>query len=124
MSCFPGWPYAAKGVVQHEFDTDHLNIWLTFTFPMNQTVMPDLSKWVVKCDGIEKTVTSSVWQDAFTLLLIVPEVSADPNRVLLAYKGPGPEVWLASDPARKTLEIMWQKQWEPWGPILSLDITT
>jgi hypothetical protein len=119
-----GWPYAAKAAIQHEFDTDHLNVWLTFRFTMNQLVKPANSKWHVYADSVEKAVTVSAWQDAYTLLLTVPDVGSQPARVLVEYDGPGPETWAANDPNRETLEITWTKQWEPWGPILSLDITT
>lgn len=123
ISCLP-WPYAAKAVIQHEFDTDHLNIWLTFRFSMNQTVKPANTKWIVTIDSVVKDVTASAWQDAYTLLLTVPDIVSQPNRVLVKYDGPGPETWSPDDPDRETLEISWQKQYEPWGDILSLDITT
>jgi len=109
----PGWPYAAKAVIQHEFDTDHLNIWLTFRFAMDQLVKPPDGLWIVKVDGVEKAVSASAWQDAYTLLLTVPDVLALPDRVLVEYTGPN-----------ENLRITWHKQWELWGPILSLDITT
>jgi hypothetical protein len=118
------WPYAAKFLVQHEFDTDHLNIWLTFHLSMNQTVKPLDEKWICYVDTVEKPVTVSAWQDAYTLLLTVPDIASAPNRVLLKYAGPGPVVYDPADPERKTLEISWHKQYEPCGPILSLDITT
>jgi len=124
MINYPGWPYAAKSVIQHEFDTDHLNIWLTFRFGMNQLVMPNLSKWTVKVDDTVKAVAASDWQDAFTLLLTVPTVSALPDRVLVSYAGPGPTVYLPTNPNRKTLEISRNKQYEPWTEILSLNVTT
>lgn len=118
------WPYAAKPVIQHEFDIDHLNLWLTFQLPMNQNVMPDLSKWTAYLDTVAKTISASAWQDAYTLLLTVSDIGSLPDRVLLKYDGPGPDVWLPNDPTRKTLEISYHKQNEPFGPILSLDITT
>jgi hypothetical protein len=118
------WPYAAKAIIQHEWDTDHLNIWVTFWWAMNQTIKPLDTKWIVKVDNVEKPVSVSAWQDAWTLLLTVPNVLSAPSRVLLEYKGPGPETYNPADPNRKTLEITWTKQWEPWGPILSMDITT
>jgi hypothetical protein len=124
MYRFPGWAYAAKAIIEHEFDTDHLNVWLTFQYPMNQTVKPADSKWIVKVDGVEKLISSSAWQDAYTLLLTIPDIASLPDRVLVEYAGPGPTTWAPDDPLRETLEISWQKQWEPWGPILSLDITT
>lgn len=110
---FPGWPYAAKAVIQHEFDTDHLNLWVTFRHAMDQTVKPSNDLWLCTADDVLKPVSASVWQDAYTLLLTVPNVGALADRVLLEYDGPDPN-----------LRITWNKQWEPWGPILSLDITT
>jgi hypothetical protein len=118
------YPYAAKATIEHEFDTDHLNIWLTFPLSMNQNVKPANSKWIPSLDGIEKIVSTASWQDDYTLLLVVSGISALPDRVLLKYNGPGPTVWQSDDPARETLEISWHKQYEPWGPILSLNITT
>lgn len=118
------WPYAAKAIIEHEFDTNHLNIWVTFRFamrietiPPGETdpvpVMPPLELWLCYVDDVEMPVTASAWQDAWTLLLTVPEVEGLPDRVLLAYDGPDED-----------LRIRWTKQWEPWGPILSLDVTT
>lgn len=115
-------PYSAKALIQHEFDTDHLNVWVTFHYPMNQLVKPALSKWTAKVDGIDKPVASSAWQDAYTLLLTVTDILAAPTRFLLEYSGPGPSCFLPDDPNRETLEISWHKQYEPWGPILSENI--
>lgn len=121
---YPFCPYAAKAIVQHEFDTDHLNVWLTFSYAMNQTIKPADSKWTAIVDDVEKPIAASTWQDAYTLLLLVTDIVSLPDRVLVEYAGPGPDTWAPDDPLRETLEILWQKQWEPWGPILSLDITT
>lgn len=118
------WPYAAKAVIQHEFDTDHLNIWITFRFAMDTTgdplaepvvhdVMPPLELWLVELDDVEKAVTASEWQDPWTLLLTVEDIWANPDRVLVEYDGPD-----------ENLRISWHKQWEPWGPILSLDVSS
>lgn len=103
-------PYAAKAIVEHEFDTDHLNIWVTFRFSMDQTVKPAHNLWLVEVDDVVKAVTASAWQDAWTMLLTVPGVTSIPDRVTLEYDGPDPN-----------LRITWEKQWEPWGPILSSD---
>lgn len=116
-------PYAAKAIIEHEFDVDHLNIFVTFRFAMETTldplaepvvhdVMPPLDLWLCEVDGIEKAVTDSVWKDAFTLLLTVPNIGVYPNRVTLEYNGPNED-----------LRITWEKQWEPWGVILSKDIS-
>lgn len=107
------WPYAAKPAIQHEFDTDHLNVWLTFRLPMDILATPPLTKWTCTVDTVNKTISSSVWQDTFTLLLTVDDVLALPDRVLVKYTGP-----------HYDLRTTWHKQWEPWGDILSLDITT
>lgn len=119
-----GWPYAAKAVIQHEFDTDHLNIWVTFDKAMRLSSdplaeppvydrKPPDEKWIVYVDEVLKEVTVSAWQDDWTLLLTVPDIGSLPDRVLVAYDGPD-----------EMLEISWHKQWEPWGAILSLDVTT
>lgn len=116
------WPYAAKAIIEHEFDTDHLNIFVTFRFAMETTsdpladpvvhdVMPPLALWIVEVDNVEKPVTVSAWQDAWTLLLTVPDVAVLPDRVTLEYEGPNVD-----------LRIYWQKQWEPWGPIVSVEL--
>lgn len=107
------WPYAAKAIIQHEFDVNHLNLWVTFRFAMDQTVKPANALWICTVDDVVKDVTTSAWQDDWTLLLTVPTIPALPDRVLLAYDGPVVQ-----------LVTKWQKQWEPWGPILSLDVTT
>ncbi len=119
-----GWlrPYAAKAKVEHEFDTDHLNIFVTFRFAMETTsdplaepvvhdVMPPLELWLCKVEGVLKPATVSAWQDAWTMLLTVPDIATYPDRVTLEYTGPD-----------ENLRITWEKQWEPWGPILSTDI--
>lgn len=103
-------PYAAKAIVEHEFDTDHLNVFVTFRFPMDQDVKPAHNLWVCEVDDVEKAVTVSAWLDAFTLLLTVPDIGSIPDRVTLAYEGPN-----------TNLRITWAKQWEPWGAILSSD---
>lgn len=104
-------PYAAKAIVEHEFDTDHLNIFVTFRFTMDQTVKPAHDLWVCEVDAIAKDVTVSAWQDAWTLLLTVPNIVVLPDRVTLEYNGPD-----------ENLRITWDKQWEPWGPIVSVEL--
>jgi len=104
-------PYAAKAIIEHEFDVDHLNVFVTFRFTMDQNVKPDHAFWTCLVDDVEKAVTASAWQDPWTLLLTVPDVGVLPDRVTLEYTGPD-----------ATLRITWGKQWEPWGPILSTDI--
>ena len=97
-------PYAAKAIVEHEFDIDHLNIWLTFRFPMDQTVKPANAKWLCEVEGIAKTIIASAWQDQFTMLLTTEAIASLPDRVTLEYDGPD-----------GGLRTTWQKQWEPLG---------
>lgn len=104
-------PYAAKAIVEHEFEIDQLNIFVTFRFQMNQTVKPANGLWVVDVDGAAKPVTVSAWQDAYTMLLTVPNIPVRPARVTLAFDGPD-----------ENLRITWDKIWEPWGPIVSIEI--
>ncbi|MBA7570222.1 hypothetical protein ES708_11970 [subsurface metagenome] len=108
MTVWRPWPYAATAIVQHEWDADHLNIWLIFKYPMDQTVKPDHNLWICEVDDVPKPVTVSAWQDEWTILLTVPDVLALPGRMTLEYDGPS-----------KDLRTTWDKQWEPWGPILS-----
>lgn len=105
-------PYAAKAIIEHEFDTDHLNVWVTFRFTMDQTIKPPNNLWVCLVDDVPKDVTASAWQDEWTLLLTVDDIASIPDRVTLEYEGPS-----------VSLMITWGKQWEPWGPILSSDAT-
>ncbi|GAH98841.1 unnamed protein product, partial [marine sediment metagenome] len=69
---------------------------------------PPLYLWICKVDGVVKPVTVSAWQDEWTLLLTVPEIPDLPGRVTLKYDKP-----------HENLRTTWDKQWEPWGPILS-----
>jgi hypothetical protein len=103
-------PYAAKAIIQHEFVTDHLDIYITFRFAMDQTVSPANNLWLCKVDSVLKAVTASAWQDAWTMLLTVDNIASIPERVTLEYNGPN-----------QNLRITWDKQWEPWGPIVSED---
>lgn len=104
-------PYAAKAIIQHEFNTNHLNVFVTFRFQMDQTVKPANNLWLCKVEDIEKVITASTWVDAYTMLLTVPNVATLPDRVTLEYTGPD-----------KNLQISWGKQWEPWGPIVSIEL--
>lgn len=103
-------PYAVNAIISHEFDTDHLNIWLTFRFPMFTDNKPADAKWIVRVDSVIKAVTASAWQDAWRMLLTVGAIASIPDRVTVEYDGPDP-----------LLATTWDKQWEPWGPILSFD---
>lgn len=104
-------PYAAKAIVEHEFDTDHLNVFITFRFSMDQTIKPPDGLWIVMVDEAAKPISASAWQDAWTMLLTVPDIDVKPDRVTLEYDGPN-----------ENLKITWEKQWEPWGPIVSIEI--
>ena len=103
-------PYAAKAIIEHRFIIDHLLIWVTFRFPMDQTVKPANAKWICRVFGVVKTITVSSWVDAFTMLLTTEAIAGIPEVVTLEYDGPD-----------ENLRITWDKQWEPWGPILSSD---
>lgn len=111
MGTWRPWPYAAKAIVQHEWDTNQLNVWVIFRYPMDQTVKPDHGLWLCEVDDVPKAITVSAWQDEWTILLTVPDVLVPPDRVTLEYDGP-------SD----SLTTTWEKQWEPWGPILSISV--
>jgi len=78
---------------------------------MEQSVKPAHVKWVCEVDDVEKAITASAWQDAFTLLLTVDDIAVLPEQVTLEYEGPS-----------ENLKITWNKQWEPWGPIVSLEL--
>lgn len=104
-------PYAAKAIIEHEFDIDQLNIFVTFRFTMDQTVKPPNNLWLCEVDDVLKAVTVSAWQDAWTILLTVPDIVVLPDRVTLEYDGPN-----------ENLRITWDKQWEPWGPIVSVEL--
>jgi len=108
-------PYAYSKKIEHEFDTDHLNIWLTFKHPMRRSsnplavppvydIMPPLNLWILKCDTVAIDIVASEWVDEFTLLLTSDTVAAMPNKTTLAYNGPN-----------ENLTTTWLKQWEPWG---------
>lgn len=111
MTLLRPWPYAAKAIVQHQFDVNHLDIYVTFRFPMDVSVKPTHDLWLCEVDEVPKAVTVSAWQDAYTLLLTVPAVVVLPAKVTLEYDGPS-----------NYLRTTWDKQWEPWGPIASVEL--
>ncbi len=112
MSPFPRYyPYAAKSFIQHEFNVNQLNVFLTFRYTMDVTVKPTHDFWLCEVNDIVKAITVSAWQDAWTLLLTVPNVLVLPERVTLKYLGPN-----------QNLRTTWEKQWEPWGPIVSVEL--
>lgn len=103
-------PYAAKAIIEHQFIVDHLVLWITFRFQMDQTVKPANAKWICRVEGVIKAITASAWSDAYTMVLTTVAIASIPELVTLEYDGPD-----------ENLRITWQKQWEPWGPILSSD---
>lgn len=107
MTVWRPWPYAATAIVQWEWLGTSLNVWITFRYPMDQTVTPSTSLFECKVNDVVKTLFSIGWADEFTLKTVVISVLALPDRVTLEYKGPDP-----------TLQTSWEKQWEPWAPIL------
>jgi len=104
-------PYAALAAIEHMFDAGHVDIYLIFKFPMDQTVKPAHAKWICEVNEVEEDVTASAWQDEFTLLLTVAAIATRPSKVTIEYDGPD-----------STLRTTWFKQWEPWGAILSDEI--
>ncbi len=107
MTVWRPWPYAATAIVQWEWTGALAYLWVTFKYPMDQTVKPIHARWECKVNGIVKAVGLSAWQDEFTIRLTVFVIPALPDRVTLKYKGPD-----------TNLRTTWDKQWEPWGPIL------
>ncbi|MBA7657290.1 hypothetical protein ES703_65225 [subsurface metagenome] len=104
-------PYAAKAIIQHEFDVDHVKVYITFRFSMDQTVKPPNNLWICEIDSVVKAVFFAVWEDAWTIRLVIANIAVYPDRVTVEYDGPD-----------ENLQTTWGKQWEPWGPILSTDI--
>jgi hypothetical protein len=115
-------PYAAKATIEHEFNIDHIGIWVTFRLPMkicsdpinNPTVFdvkPPDAKWIVEIDGIETAISSSDWLDQFTMHLLIENAAASPSELYVSYDGPD-----------YSLRTSWGKQWEPWSKITSTDI--
>jgi len=107
MTVWRPWPYAATAIVQWEWLGDYMFIWVTFKYPMNQTVKPADAKWKVEINFIAQPVQLSEWVDEFTIKLLIIYITELPNRVTVEYDGPDP-----------LLRTTWDKQWEPWGPIL------
>lgn len=117
MSNFPisylPWPYAALAVLHFDWVPVEIDIHVIFRFPMDTTVKPLDTVWTAKVDGVPEPITGTVWIDDYRLRLLVLGVGQHPNRVMLKYAGPDP-----------LLRIVWGKQWEPWGWLLALDVTT
>lgn len=116
-------PYAAKATVEHEFVTDHLEIYVTFRHPMKLSsapldtpppfdIFPPNALWLLDADTVAIDIVSQEWLDLWTLLLTSDAVAAYPASVKLEYNGPN-----------FGLRTSWNKQWEPFGPIVSTDLT-
>lgn len=105
------WPYAAKAIVQHAHAANVLEIWLTFRHKMNIDNKPPNDLWLVECDSVPKAITASNWLDQWTMKLTIDPLVGAPTIVTVEYDGPDDD-----------LATTWDKQWEPWGPILSFDI--
>ncbi len=108
MTIWRPWPYAATAIVQHTWSPITLRIYVIFRFPMDQTVKPANAKWKLVVDGVPHAASTSAWLDEFTMLLTRVFIVTLPNTVTLEYDGPDPN-----------LKTVWDKQWEPWGPIVS-----
>lgn len=107
------WPYAAKAICQHTHQADVLQVWITFRFKMNQDNKPADGLWLIECDGVPEAITASAWQDPWTMLLTIDPLIGAPAEVTVEYDGPSP-----------LLATVWDKQWEPWAPIPSVEIPT
>lgn len=107
MTVWRPWPYAATAIVQWAWSPNALRIWVTFRHPMDQTVKPAHGLWKCEINDVLNAVDVSAWQDPWTILLTIGPVFAVPNKVTLEYDGPD-----------ENLRTTWDKQWEPWGPIL------
>lgn len=117
-------PYAAKATITHEFDTDHLNVFVEFACRMrlssNPLATPKVNDrkpphelWTPRLDGSNREVETSEWLDTYTLKLTVVNIVSLPAKLQLKYSGPSP-----------MLESCRRKQWEPWGYIVSKNVTT
>jgi len=116
-------PYASKAIVQHEYEGTTLFVWLEFCLPMKLSsdplatppvfdVKPPDAKWLVELDEVLTPITSSEWLDLFTMLLTIEAVASEPDKVTVEYDGPHPD-----------LRTAWNKQWEPFGPIFSINFS-
>lgn len=107
------WPYAAKAIVRHTYREAVLEIWITFRFKMNTDNKPPNASWKVEADEVPEAIDSSAWQDQWTMLLTIDPLVGAPAKVTVEYDGPDDD-----------LATIWNKQWEPWGPIVSVEEPT
>lgn len=116
-------PYAAKATVEFAYTAGRIELYATFNRRMQRYIrpltgtppaplMPLIGHWGIMADTSSVDVASSSWLDEWTLQLITENFAPYPTTVTLEYLGP--------DPGLKTA---WDKQWEPFGPILAIDLT-
>lgn len=107
------WPYAAKAIIQHSYTSGILSVWITFRFAMNIDNKPADNLWIVECDGAPEAITASAWHDPWTMLLTIDPLIGAPQEVTVEYDGPD-----------ELLTTRWDKQWEPWSAIISVELPT
>ncbi|NVM23406.1 MAG: hypothetical protein HWN68_16680 [Desulfobacterales bacterium] len=113
MGWFREYPYAAKAQIEFDFEDPLTWVWVTFRLPMDQAVKPADDLWICRADGVLKAIAMSGWLDFWTMVMFPADILARPETLTIEYDGPDP-----------LLHTTWGKQWEPWGPILAIDITT
>jgi len=114
-------PYAAKATIRHELIATTLNIYIEFFHPMEMYIRPlgelpytpqkpsnDL--WIIELDSVVTEITTSEWLDQYTMLLTIEDVASLPGQVLVTFDGPS-----------TLLTTAWEKQWEPWSLIPSIE---
>lgn len=107
------WPYARKCHPIFDYVGDDIRLYMTFPLPMDQTVEPALAKWLIWYNGAANAPHSASWLDEVTYYIRRNNVGGHPARVLIKYLGPD-----------TSFRTTWAKQWEPWGYIPVIDITT
>jgi len=106
------FPYAAKAIVQFIMIGANLEIYLTFKHKMNVDNKPANGLWLVELDEVPDAVDTSTWLDPWTMKLDIDAPGAPPSNVTVEYDGPD-----------ENLATIWDKQWEPWGPIQGTDLS-
>lgn len=107
------WPYAAKAIIEHTYFAEVLEIFITFRFSMNTDNKPADNLWLIKCNDVPEAIDSSAWLDPWTMLLTIDPLVGAPAEVTVEYDGPD-----------ELLATRWNKQWEPWAAIPSVEIPT
>lgn len=105
------FPYAAKAIVQFIMVGVNLEIYLTFKHEMNVDNKPANGLWLCELDGVPDAVDTSTWLDPWTMKLDINAPGGAPSNVTVEYDGPD-----------ENLATVWDKQWEPWGPIQGTDL--